>query len=79
MLSILLEWEEQPEEATSNILVQREYDEMQKDTFDVLVTHIASHSLLLEKEADEIVMVEVKEEVEEIIVDAQFCSGYFSF
>ena len=45
------------------ILVQREYDEME-ETSEILLTQIASHPLLLEKEAEEIVLVEVEVEEE---------------
>ena len=64
MLSILPEWEEQLEEEEEVILIQREYDEME-ETSEILLTQIASHPLLLEKEAEEIVLVEVEVEVEE--------------
>ena len=53
--------------------MQREYDvdnEVEKKTFDVSVTHTASHRLLVvvgvKEEAEEIVVVE--EKVEEIVV-----------
>ena len=45
------------------ILVQREYDEME-ETSEILLTQTASHPLLLEKEAEEIVLVEVEVEKE---------------
>ena len=52
------------------ILVQREYDEME-ETSEILLTQTASHPLLLEKEAKEIVLmeVEVEEEVEIVMVN----------
>ena len=51
------------------ILVQREYDEME-ETSEILLTQTASHPLLLENEAEEIVLmeVEVEEEAEEIVM-----------
>ena len=61
ILLILPEWEEQleKEEEEEVILVQREYDE-KEETFEILLTQIASHPLLLEKEVEEIVLVEVE-------------------
>ena len=69
MLSILPECEEQLEKEEEVILVQREYDEMEK-TFEILLTQTTSHPLLLEKEEKEIVLVEVevKDDAEEIVM-----------
>ena len=49
------------------ILVQREYDEME-ETSEILLTQTVSHPLLLEKEAKEIVLLEVEVEEETKIV-----------
>ena len=68
MLSILPEWEEQLEEDEEVILLQWEYDEME-ETSEILLTQTASHPLLPENEAEEIVLVEVEvEDAEEIVM-----------
>ena len=45
-------------------MVQQEYDKME-ETFEVLLTHTASHLPQLEKEANEIIEVEVEEDEDE--------------
>ena len=48
--------------------MQREYDEME-ETSEILLTQTASHPLLLEKEAEEIVLVKVEVEKEIMMVN----------
>ena len=49
--------------------MQRKYDKMEEIS-EILLTQIASHPLLLEKEAEKIMLVEVEvdEEAEEIVM-----------